>query len=158
MIGRKEPTELDETGQRIRTIIETISDPEKIFWCGKVGTGLAAKMSNNYIACTMMLAALEATAIAVRSGIEPEILHKIIRNSSGQTFIDDIMRSPEKAAARFQRGVPFPIDRMVEDLRLVIDAGHETDINPRMAMAAQEIWKEAAKDPSVIHWEGFQGL
>jgi hypothetical protein len=32
MIGHKEPTELDETGQRIRTIIETISDPEKIFW------------------------------------------------------------------------------------------------------------------------------
>jgi 3-hydroxyisobutyrate dehydrogenase-like beta-hydroxyacid dehydrogenase len=35
----------------------------------------------------MMLAASEATAIAVRSGIEPEILNEIIRNSSGQTLL-----------------------------------------------------------------------
>ncbi|KAL3485133.1 NAD binding domain of 6-phosphogluconate dehydrogenase-domain-containing protein [Aspergillus germanicus] len=157
MIGHKEPTELDETSQRIQFIIETISDPEKIFWCGRVGAGLAAKMSNNYIACTMMLAASEATAIAVRSGIEPEILHGIIRNSSGQTFIDDVMRSPAKAPVGFQRGIPVPVDRMVEDLSLVIDAGHETDINPRMALAALDIWKEAATDPSVLNWDGFQG-
>jgi hypothetical protein len=67
------------------------------------------------------------------------------------------MRSPATAPARFQRGVPVPVHCTVEDLAVVTDAGHEADINPRMALAALNIWKEAATDPSVLNWDGFQG-
>ncbi|KAJ5779158.1 hypothetical protein N7457_006878 [Penicillium paradoxum] len=156
MIGRQKPDESDTLGQTLRQVLETMGDSEKLFWCGKTGAGLTAKISNNYIAISVFLAVTEATAIGVRSGIDPDVLHDIIHNSSGQTFMGDILRRVPRAA--LQSNHVFPKDIMVKDITLGVQAGNETNVNPRMALAAQAIWTEAAKNPETLYLDGFQDV
>ncbi len=55
--------------------------------CGKNGMGLAAKMANNLIAAAQMTAISEAVTLAVKAGIDPEVLFTILSNSTADSRI-----------------------------------------------------------------------
>lgn len=76
---------------RITEIVSMMADPRKLYFCGQLGAGNAAKISNNYMTGTITVAIAEATAIGVRSGVDPETLHKIISNSSGSSWVGEYM-------------------------------------------------------------------
>jgi 3-hydroxyisobutyrate dehydrogenase-like beta-hydroxyacid dehydrogenase len=154
MIGHTKPEQSDSTGLRIQKVLTMMSDPEKCFWCGKIGAGLAAKISNNYISCTVFLVVAEALAIGVRSGIDPKLLQEVIHNSSGQTFMGDII---SKAPSSQLKG-GFPVNLMIKDVGLGVDVGNETGVIPRMALTALDIWKKSAEDPSIIYQDGFSNV
>jgi len=154
MIGHTKPDESDSLGLRIRNVLSLMGEPHKLFWCGKIGAGLAAKISNNYISCTVFLIVAEALALGVRNGIDPKLLQEVIHNSSGQTFMGDILSSVPKS----KLGGGFPVNLMIKDISLGIDVGEKTGVNPRMAITALDIWKQAAEDPSIIYDDGFCNL
>ncbi|KAI9836023.1 MAG: hypothetical protein M1819_001634 [Sarea resinae] len=154
MIGHLKPEESDAMGRRLERILTMMGEPRKLFWCGRLGAGLAAKISNNYISCTVFLVVAEALAIGVRSGIDPKLLQEVIHNSSGQTFMGDIVSNVPRTELQGRNG--FPIHLMIKDVGLGIDVGNETGVTPRMALAALEIWKEAAEDPDFINHDGFR--
>jgi len=151
MVGYTKPEQSDSTGLRLQHVLEMMGDPQKLFWCGKIGAGLAAKISNNYISCTVFLVVAEAMAIGVRSGIDRELLKDVIHNSSGQTFMGDII---SKVPSSHLKG-GFPVHLMVKDVGLGVDVGNETGIVPRMALAALDIWKKSSEDPDYINQDGF---
>ncbi|UQC77039.1 uncharacterized protein CLUP02_02505 [Colletotrichum lupini] len=134
MIGRKPDDKEDHLSQRLRQVVSMMGDPEKLFWCGDVGSGLAAKISNNYISCSILLLISEAMAIGVKSGVDPKMLQKIIHNSTGQTFMGDNM--------------------FLKDLSLGIDAAKQENIQPTMAEAAYGVFEKASKDPRCIDRDG----
>ncbi|EXJ89072.1 hypothetical protein A1O3_02136 [Capronia epimyces CBS 606.96] len=143
----------DPIGQRIQDVLSFLGEPQKFFWCGPLGAGLAAKISNNYISCTVFLVVAEAMAIGARSGIDPALLSNVIRNSSGQTFMGDIVTSVPKELLESKNG--FPAHLMIKDLGLGVDVGKATGVTPHMALAALDIWKQAAEDPAVVVKDGF---
>lgn len=153
MVGYTKPEITDSIGLRIEKVLEMMGDPKKCFWCGKIGSGLAAKISNNYISCTVYLVVAEAMAIGVRSGIDPKLLREIIHNSSGQTFMGDIISNVPSAKLSGPNG--FPVHLMIKDVGLGVDVGNATGVEPRMGLAALDIWKKAADDPSIINLDGF---
>lgn len=156
MIGHSKPAQSDPTSIRIQNVLEMMGESKKCFWCGKVGAGLAAKISNNYISCTVFLVVAEALAIGVRSGIDAELLQEVIHNSSGQTFMGDIVAKVPKEHLQGPNG--FPVNIMIKDIGLGVDVANETGVDPRMALAALDIWKKSAEDPSVINQDGFKSL
>ncbi|KAJ4249946.1 hypothetical protein NW757_007375 [Fusarium falciforme] len=135
-----------------------MADPEKIFWCGSVGSGLAAKISNNYISCSVLLLIAEAMAIGVKSGVDPKMLHKIIHNSTGQTFMGDnvcpipnvVPHAPSSNAWR----LGFKTQMFLKDLSLGIEAAKRENIEPTIAKAAYGVFEEASKDPRCIDRDG----
>jgi len=151
MIGHAEPNPSDLLGLRLQKVLSMMGDPQKLFWCGKIGAGLAAKISNNYISCTVFLIVAEAMAIGVRSGIDPKLLREVIHNSSGQTFMGDIISTVP--ISHLKGG--FPVNLMIKDVGLGVAVGNETGVAPTMALTALDIWKKYAEDPSIVSQDGF---
>lgn len=154
MIGHPEPAADDATAARLQQVVATMADPEKIFWCGPVGSGLAAKISNNYISCSVLLLIAEAMAVGVRSGVDPRMLHRIIHSSTGQTFMGDnvcpvpdvVPHAPSSNAWR----LGFKTQMFLKDLSLGIEAARRENIEPTMAKAAYRVFEEASKDSRCI--------
>lgn len=61
----------------------------EIFHMGALGSGAAAKMIVQVVTCINMLAAHEAELLAERDGLEFAALQKVLRASSGQSFVTD---------------------------------------------------------------------
>ncbi|KXH25218.1 hypothetical protein CSIM01_04162 [Colletotrichum simmondsii] len=158
MIGRKPNDKEDRLSQRLRQVVSMMGDPEKIFWCGDVGSGLAAKISNNYISCSVLLLISEAMAIGVKSGVDPKMLQAIIHSSTGQTFMGDnvcpvpgvIPHAPSSNNWR----LGFKTQMFLKDLSLGIDAAKQENIQPTMAEAAYGVFEKASKDPRCIDRDG----
>jgi 3-hydroxyisobutyrate dehydrogenase-like beta-hydroxyacid dehydrogenase len=141
----------DSSTNRLHTVISMMGDPKKFFYCGGLGNGLVAKISNNYLAGTILLATAEALAIGIRSGIDKHVLHQVIQNSTGQSWMCDHVHPVPGVVPHVPSShdyTPgFKTQMMIKDIQLGIDAGLDTAIEPTMAKAAMEVWKRAAVDP-----------
>jgi 3-hydroxyisobutyrate dehydrogenase len=139
-----------------------MGDPQKLFYCNAIGAGLAAKISNNYLSCSILLAVAEAMAIGVRSGVDPKLLHDIIHNSTGQTFMADHVQPvpgvvPHAPSSNNYR-LGFKTQMMIKDLSLSVQAGHATGIHPTVAEAALRVYEKAAVDPQCIVSRTVSGI
>lgn len=76
-------TDSDPAADQIRDITSMMGISEKVFFCGELGNGAAAKISNNYLSSTFLMAISEAFAIGIKSGVDKNVLADVIRNSSG---------------------------------------------------------------------------
>lgn len=161
MIGSERPSETESSenmASHINHVLTMLGKPEKFFWCGKLGAGLAAKISNNYISCTFLLVIAEAMAMGIRSGIDPKLLQDVIHNSSGQSFMGDHVNPvpgvvPHAPSSNNWK-LGFKTQMMIKDIGLGIDAAKQVGITPTMAEAAIEVWKRAAEDPRCIDRDG----
>lgn len=131
-----------------------MGDPKKFFYCGKLGAGLAAKISNNYLSCSILLAVAEAIAIGTRSGIDEKLLHQVIHLSTGQNFMADNVQPvpgvvPDAPSSNNYR-LGFKTQMMIKDLGLGVQAGYATGIKPTIAEAALRVYEKAAVDPRCI--------
>lgn len=137
--------------KRIKTIILMMASPEKVVFCGKLGNGLAAKITNNYLSFCNMLSIAEAMSIGIRLGVDKHVLFDCIKNSGGNsaTFHNFqpcpgvIPHLPSSNGFR----VGFRPLLMVKDLTLAVDAGEQTGINATMAETALITFKKAMEDP-----------
>ncbi|KAM0328712.1 hypothetical protein ACHAQA_005125 [Verticillium albo-atrum] len=154
IIGHAQPQAGSRMGERLRQIVGMMSDPQKVFWCGGVGLGLAAKISNNYISCSVLLLIAEAMAIGVKAGLDPALLHEIIHNSTGQTFMGDnvcpvpgvVAHAPSSNNWR----LGFKTQMFLKDLSLGINAARQHGLEPVMGEAAYGVFETAAQNPKCI--------
>ncbi|KAM5349586.1 hypothetical protein ACJ41O_006091 [Fusarium nematophilum] len=116
--------------ERIRAIAQFLGPPEKTFYCGDLGSGLAAKICNNYLSCTILLANSEAMAMGLRMGLDRHLLHGIIQKSSGQNFMADHM--------------------LVKDVGLGVEAARSVGIAPTIGEAAMTVYEKMAEDEEYI--------
>jgi 3-hydroxyisobutyrate dehydrogenase len=156
LVGRAKASEesSDTISGHLNTTICYMGSPEKIFYCGGLGAGLAAKISNNYLSGTILLAVAEAMNIGIRSGVDKHVLFQVIHNSTGQSFMCDqvnpvpgvVLHSP--SSRDYQGG--FKAQMMVKDIQLGVDAAEKTGVRSTLGPAALELYKEAALDPRCI--------
>ncbi|KAF5576032.1 3-hydroxyisobutyrate dehydrogenase [Fusarium pseudocircinatum] len=158
LIGHPNPASDDDVGRRILHVTHLMGDSQKLFWCGTIGSGLAAKISNNYISCSVLLLVAEAMAIGVRSGVDPKMLHQIIHNSTGQTFMgDNVCPVPgvvPHAPSSNNWRLGFKTQMFLKDLSLGIEAARKLNLEPAMAQAAYEVYERASQDPRCIDRDG----
>ncbi|KIW34126.1 uncharacterized protein PV07_00922 [Cladophialophora immunda] len=144
--------------ERIHEVLSMMGSPAKFFWCGKLGVALAAKIANNYLSCSFLLLIVEAFAMGVRCGVDPHILHEVIQNSSGQSFMGDhvcpVPGVVSHAPSSNNWKLGFKTQMMIKDVGLGAEAARQVGIEPRMADTAIAIWKEAAQDPRCVDKDG----
>ncbi|KAJ5935993.1 hypothetical protein N7454_005291 [Penicillium verhagenii] len=154
LMGHSKPSDTDPISHRLEKVAAMMGNPKKFFYCGKLGAGLAAKISNNYLSCSILLAVAEAMAIGIRSGVDEKLLHEVIHNSTGQNFMADVVQPvpgivPDAPSSNNYK-LGFKTQMMIKDLGLGIDAGYATGIKPTMAEAAYRVYENAAVDPKCI--------
>lgn len=154
LIGHNKPSDTDPVSHRLETVAAMMGNPKKFFYCGKLGAGLAAKISNNYLSCSILLAVAEAMAIGIRSGVDEKLLHDVIQNSTGQNFMADVVQPvpgivPDAPSSNNYK-LGFKTQMMIKDLGLGIRAGYATGIKPSIAEAAYRVYEKASIDPRCI--------
>lgn len=159
LIGHSRPSETAES-KRIAHALSLIGSPSKFFFLNTLGAGLTAKIANNYLSGTILLATAEALAFGVKQGLDPVDLYSVIRSSTGQSWMcDHVFPIPDvqkdhwvPSNSGYRPG--FKTQMMLKDLGLGIESAEQVGIEPTMAKAALEVWKDASKDENCVDRDG----
>ncbi|KAF7535052.1 hypothetical protein G7054_g5718 [Neopestalotiopsis clavispora] len=139
---------------RLKRATQYFGNPNKIFYCGGLGSGLAAKICNNYLSCTILLANSEAMATGLKLGLDKHVLHKVIQASTGQNFMaDHVCPVPgvvEHAPSSNDYKLGFKAQMLAKDVSLGVDAAQSVGIEPSIGKAALEVYKQVALDERCI--------
>lgn len=125
---------------------------KRVLHCGVQGTGLSAKLANNYLLAINNIATAEAMNLGIRWGLEPKTLANIINVSTGRCWPSEV-NNPVKGvvetapAARDYAG-GFGISLMKKDLKLAIVAAEEAHAKLELGARAREVYEEAEKAES----------
>ncbi|KAF2009812.1 3-hydroxyisobutyrate dehydrogenase mitochondrial precursor [Aaosphaeria arxii CBS 175.79] len=159
LIGHPAPSPESPISKRLESVLSMIGSPAKFFYLNHLGAGLTAKISNNYLSGTILLATAEALAIGVAQGLDPKDLYSVIRASTGQSWMcDHVMPIPNVADfwvpsnSGYKPG--FKTQMMLKDLGLGIEAGIQVGVRPTMAEAAMQVWESASKDERCYDRDG----
>lgn len=159
LIGHPPPSDTTHS-KRLAETLSLIGSPSKFFYLNTLGAGLTAKIANNYLSGTILLATAEALAIGVKHGLDPSALYSVIRSSTGQSWMcDHVMPIPN---VQTEYWVPsnsgykpgFKTQMMLKDLGLGIESAKQAEIEPTMAKAALEVWERASRDKRCVDRDG----
>ncbi len=74
-----------EEFERFRPVFEAMAS--NVFHAGDVGNGCVAKLINNQLCFTNVLAMTEALVVGTKAGVDPMVLREIVSTSSGGSFV-----------------------------------------------------------------------
>jgi 3-hydroxyisobutyrate dehydrogenase len=119
-----------------------------IIHVGDVGAGEVAKLCNNLISGSALIAVAEAFRIGEAFGVDPQILTRVIAKSSGATWVMEHMHPVpgivDSAASSRQYAPGFMTDLMAKDLGLAVSAAREKRVPVVVAPAAQQLYRMAS--------------
>lgn len=130
--------------------------------CGGSGNGQIAKICNNLLLGTTMLAASETMNLGIKLGMDPKLLSTIINTSTGRCFsVDSYNPVPgilESAPSSRNYSGGFGVSLMAKDMGLALDAAKETGANVALGALALKTYQDVMstdgyekKDFSVVY-------
>jgi 3-hydroxyisobutyrate dehydrogenase len=119
-----------------------------IIHVGANGAGEVAKLCNNLISGSALIAVAEAFRIGEAFGVDPQVLTAAIAKSSGATWVMEHMHPVpgivESAASSRQYAPGFMTDLMAKDLGLAVSAARDKRVPVVVAPAAQQLYRMAS--------------
>ncbi|KAF5639768.1 3-hydroxyisobutyrate dehydrogenase [Fusarium tjaetaba] len=131
-------------------VLEAMS--RKVTYCGDLGAGLAAKISNNLLLGITMLGLSEAMLLGKRLGVDPQVLADIINNSTGRCWSSEVNNPvPEvkvgdaspPAHRQYEGG--FVTKLAHKDLALAVSAAAEANVPLTVGRCVEESYRPLAK-------------
>jgi 3-hydroxyisobutyrate dehydrogenase-like beta-hydroxyacid dehydrogenase len=118
---------------------------EKIFRTGPVGTGQAAKLCNNLLTATIMVANAEALTLAAKAGLDPAQVREIALASSGGSTVLDTWVPRNLLRDVYEPG--FALKLMYKDVGLGRDLAREVGVPIPLANLAHELYGFCTQGP-----------
>ena len=122
---------------------------QNIVHVGPLGSGEVAKICNNLLAGVSMIAAAEAFTIGLRAGVDPKILHEIIRTSSGNCWaVENNCPVPglvPKSASNRDFTAGFMTDLRAKDLSLARAAARDLGVPCFSGALAHDLYMLASR-------------
>ena len=119
-----------------------------IIHVGAIGAGEVAKLCNNLISGSALIAVAEAFRIGEAYGVDPQVLTEVIAKSSGATWVMAHMHPVpgivDNAASSRQYAPGFTTDLMAKDLGLAVGAARDKRVPVVVAPAAQQLYRLAS--------------
>ncbi|KAF5717643.1 3-hydroxyisobutyrate dehydrogenase [Fusarium globosum] len=131
-------------------VLEAMS--RKVTYCGDLGAGLAAKISNNLLLGITMLGLSEAMLLGKRLGVDPQVLADIINNSTGRCWSSEVNHPvPEvkvgdaspPAHRQYEGG--FVTKLAHKDLALAVSAATGANVPLAVGRCVEETYRPLAK-------------
>lgn len=120
----------DET----KPLLELIGS--NVFYCGPTGAGNVAKLVNNMLAFIGMMGMTEGMVLGAKAGIDPNILWKIVKASSGNTFV---WEGGGRAILMDKLAPSFSTTLASKDIGLATELGAEYGVDLPMGRAAEAL-------------------
>ena len=126
---------------------------KRVFPCGFPGSGLAAKLANNYLLAINNIATCEAMNLGLKLGLDKHVLGAVINSSTGKCWPSEVNNPVEGVV----KGAPaerdytggFGVRLMRKDLNLAVEAGRKAKATFKLADAATQMYEDAAKDATL---------
>jgi 3-hydroxyisobutyrate dehydrogenase/2-hydroxy-3-oxopropionate reductase len=96
-----------------------------LFYCGKQGMGLHAKLSQNVVLCNVLQGFIEGMVLATKAGMNPELMFKILDASAARAGLISA-KAPAVFARKFDAA--FPLKWMYKDIGLMLESGREMNV------------------------------
>jgi 3-hydroxyisobutyrate dehydrogenase-like beta-hydroxyacid dehydrogenase len=111
---------------------------ENIFHAGDVGSGNVAKLINNSLAFSIMMANAEAIVLASKAGVNPTVLWDIVRVSSGSSLT---WQGGIKTILQDRLPTAFTVDLACKDIDLATELAADLNMDLEMVSVAQKMLK-----------------
>jgi len=138
MVGG-DKTLLDEHMEILQTLGKTI------YHVGDVGMGETVKMVNQMLVGINLTGIVEALVMGTKLGVKPEVLYKVIRASSGNSFMLD-SRVPNYIFSGNFTQPGFAVDLLRKDLGLALESGKVNKIPLFMTGQAYQYFTRATAE------------
>lgn len=116
----------------------------RILPCGPPGSGLAAKLANNYLLAISNIAVCEAMNLGTRLGLDANVLKEVVNMSSGRCWASEVNNPLDKAKGDFKGG--FGIGLMRKDLRLAMQAAEEVGAKLPFGEKTKEVYQRTEEE------------
>lgn len=126
-----------------RDILQTLG--KTIYHVGGVGMGETVKMVNQMLVGINMVGIAEALVMGTKLGVAPEVLYKIIRASSGNSFLID-HRVPDYILKGNFTQPGFAIDLLRKDLGLALESAKVAKIPLFITSQAYQYYTKATAE------------
>jgi 3-hydroxyisobutyrate dehydrogenase len=132
---------------QVRSILGVMG--KNVVHVGPLGSGEVAKICNNLLAGVSMIAAAEAFTIGTRAGVDPKILHEVIRTSSGNCWALEhncpVPGLVPKSASNRDFAAGFMTDLMAKDLSLARAAARDVGVPCFTGALAHDLYMLASR-------------
>ena len=106
-----------------RGVLESFG--KNIIHTGDVGTGCIAKLVNNMLAFCNMAAAAEGLLLGAVAGVDPDVLDRVVRNSTGDS---GAFHSLAKNTLAGDWSPTFALDLAYKDMHLALELADELNV------------------------------
>ncbi len=98
---------------------------KNLYYCGKQGMGLHAKLSQNLVLANMLQGFIEGIVLSTKAGVSPDLMFEILDNSAAKSGLIAF-----KAPYVFKRdfNAAFPLKWMRKDIGLMLESGRELNV------------------------------
>ena len=113
---------------------------KRIYYCGKAGLGLQAKLTQNLILCNFMAAFNEGMVLAVKGGVDPQLMLEILDNSAAKSGLISY-KAPFILRRDFTAN--FSTKWMHKDIGLMLESGIDLGVPLFLTGLTQQLFQAA---------------
>ena len=128
---------------RVRHVLDSLG--EKVFTTGPLGTGQTAKLCNNLLTATIMVANSEVLTLAAKAGLNPAQVREIVLASSGGSTVLDTWVPRNLLKDVYEPG--FALKLMYKDVGLGRDLASQAGVPMPLANLAHELYAFCIEGP-----------
>jgi 3-hydroxyisobutyrate dehydrogenase-like beta-hydroxyacid dehydrogenase len=110
--------------EELRPLFEPFA-PDTFYVGDSPGDGHAAKLINNFLSYTALLASSEALILAERSGLDRATMLDVLNASSGHNSATEYKLPEHVLTGKYDMG--FPLELVEKDIRLFTEFGEDTE-------------------------------
>jgi 3-hydroxyisobutyrate dehydrogenase/2-hydroxy-3-oxopropionate reductase len=113
---------------------------KRIYYCGRAGLGLQAKLTQNLILCNIMAAFNEGMVLAVKGGVDPQLMLDILDNSAAKSGLISY-KAPFVLRRDFRAN--FSTKWMHKDIGLMLESGKDLGVPLLLTGLTQQLFQTA---------------
>jgi 3-hydroxyisobutyrate dehydrogenase-like beta-hydroxyacid dehydrogenase len=126
---------------------------KRIIPMGPPGSGLKAKLANNYLLALNNIATCEAMHMGIAWGLDPHALASLVNISTGKCWPSEVNNpvpgviKSAPASRDYEGG--FGVSLMNKDLKLALKACDDVGLNTALGQKAQEVYDKVESNPAL---------
>jgi 3-hydroxyisobutyrate dehydrogenase/2-hydroxy-3-oxopropionate reductase len=124
--------------EKVKPLLEPMG--KRIYYCGKAGLGLQAKLTQNLILCNIMAAFNEGMVLAVKGGMDPQLMLEILDNSAAKSGLISY-KAPFVLRRDFRAN--FSTKWMHKDIGLMLESGKDLGVPLLLTGLTQQLFQAA---------------
>ena len=114
-----------------------------VYYCGGIGLGLHAKLTQNLILSNLLQAFNEGLVLATRAGVDPELMIEILNNSAARSGMISF-KAPYVLRRDFSTN--FSTRWMHKDIGLMLETGAELGVPLPLTSLTRQIFQAALSE------------